>query len=134
MSDHKCLNDEMLAAYFDGQLSESQEAEIHRAVSDCSGCSELLASLGVVIHESAMAHQMDEVPASVTQRVRFGRCTTEGTAEFLTLAVRWLEDTIAPLAQSLQPLDLATGTYEVQLQSNTTVTKSLVSITSITLP
>ncbi|MEE2785730.1 MAG: hypothetical protein VX589_00215 [Myxococcota bacterium] len=112
MSKHECVSDEMLAAYFDGQLSEAQEAEVHREMAKCSSCSELLASLGVVIHEAAMTHSIDEVPDALTQRAMdlMPEPTPESKPGLLRLAVKWIEDTLAPLAESLQPLELTAGT------------------------
>ena len=113
MSTHSCPSDEKLASYFDGLLSPEEEASLHSEMLDCPDCISLFASLGVVIQASNTGQHSVEVPLAVTRRAMdliSASPVDEEKESVFRLAVRWLEDAIAPLAHSIQPLQAAGAT------------------------
>jgi len=107
MTDHRCLDDELLAAYFDGLLTRAEEEHLHTKALGCDTCQESLASLALVIRETDVVPAHFSVPDIVTQRAidLLGAEPAHGE-NILTLAVRFIEGALAPLAHALQPLEL----------------------------
>ena len=105
MSVHLCLDDEVLAAYFDGLLSAEQEQALHREALSCASCQESLAALALIVRDTDTVPEAFQVASSVTERAvaLFGH--TEPSKSLMRLAVRWLEGALAPVADALQPLD-----------------------------
>ena len=103
MNSQKCIDEELLAAYFDGLLTDEQEDAVLRQALSCDNCKEALAAVAVIINET------DEVPAhfSVPERLTdsamalFDRRDEKESA--LKIAIRWLEGALSPMVDSLSP-------------------------------
>ena len=111
MTKHRCLDDEVLAAYFDGLLTSAEEEQLHSQAIGCDSCQEELAALALIVRDADVTPSSFKVPQSVTQRAidLFEERKTEAVS-VLTLAVRFIEGAIAPLADALQPLAMASVT------------------------
>ena len=103
MAHTQCIDDEILAAYFDGLLTEAQEQTLHQKALACARCREQLASVAVVIRETDNMPSDFLVPSGLTDRAVALFDDMRGTASKLKLAVAWLEGALAPLRDSLQP-------------------------------
>ena len=57
MKTHACIDDERLAAYFDGLMSDAEEEQLHADAANCPDCQEHLVALAVTLKAT------DEVPA-----------------------------------------------------------------------
>lgn len=107
--EHRCPDEETLAAYFDGLLSPEAADALHAELIGCPDCTRLVAALGLVIEtDTELAWLRAEVPASVTRRaLDLWPVEPDPLIRSLRLAVRWLGDRIAPLADALAPLPQA---------------------------
>jgi hypothetical protein len=107
---HRCPDEETLAAWFDGLLDPADEATLQRELLACPECATLLATLGLVLRdEPSDAWNRLTPPSAVTQRaLHLWPAAPSAAREGLRLAVRWIEDRLAPLADALCPLQPAT--------------------------
>jgi hypothetical protein len=103
MTAHRCPDDETIAAYFDGLLSAVDEESLYTEMRTCSDCLEVLASVGVVVREAPLVPSGFTVPEAVTQSAvaLFDRFVERES--LVTVAVRWVQDALMPLADALQP-------------------------------
>ena len=102
MTDHRCPDDEMIAAYFDGLLSDAEEARFLSQMNSCPECLQTLASVGIVLRET------DSIPTLLLCLTRdcAGGCPIRpfhSTRKLNTIAVRFINDALSPLADALQP-------------------------------
>jgi hypothetical protein len=104
MKQHGCLDDEILAAYFDGLLSANQEDQVYANAMDCGECQSRLTALALMVRDTDSIPADFKVPHSVTQRAIELLPASQPMAVALKLAVRWLEGSIAPLLDAIQPL------------------------------
>ena len=103
---HRCLDDEALAAWFDGLLSVDETDALMAAAASCPACARLLAEVG-----SALSGFDDDlaagvvVPAAVTARAVALRpdAPTAATLGVMQIAVRWFDGQLAALADALAP-------------------------------
>ena len=106
-TDHRCPDEELLAAWFDGLLPPAEAIALQRDLISCADCTRLVAALGLVIEtdtEAAWA-AAPAVPASMTRRaLDLWPTDPDPLIRSLRLAVRWLGDALAPLKDALQPL------------------------------
>ena len=111
MTKHRCLDDEVLAAYFDGLLTSAEEEQLHSQAIGCDSCQDELAALALIVRDADVAPSGFSVPQALTQRAidLVQEARTE-SVNVLTLAVRFIEGAIAPLADALQPLAMASVT------------------------
>ena len=103
MSAHQCPDDEMIAAYFDGLLSEGEQDLLYGEMSACSDCVAMLASVGVVIREAMTVPESFSVPPSVTAAAVALFEHQESRESVISIAVRWVQDALSPLADAIQP-------------------------------
>lgn len=105
---HRCPDEETLAAYFDGLLSPTDEAALHREMRTCPDCRELVAALGMVIDADAPdAWMAVEVPAAVTARAKAlwpAEPRDNPVSAGLRIAARFIGDALRPLADALAPM------------------------------
>lgn len=103
---HRCPDEETLAAYFDGLLPPQEEAALHAELRACPDCARLVATLGLVIDaEEPEAWQRARVPEAVTRRALDLWPAEPGpAARAVRLAVRWIGEQLQPLADALAPL------------------------------
>ena len=102
---HRCPDEEMLAAWLDGLLSEEARDALSTEMSGCADCTQLLAALGQVgAAESPADLATTVVPAAVTRRAQALWPEEPALARAARLAVRWVHDRLAPLADALTPL------------------------------
>jgi hypothetical protein len=96
----------MLAAYFDGLLSDEQEDSLHAVAANCPDCQERLVSLAVTLKATDVVPEAFTVPSALTAAAVALFSKAESKSSMLRLAVRWLEGALAPVAEALQPLHL----------------------------
>ena len=103
MTHPHCIDDEILAAYFDGLLTEAQEQSLHQQAVACAHCREQLASVAVVVRETEHIPESFKVPTRLTRSAvdLFDQRTSQTSG--LRLAIEWLEGALAPLRDSIQP-------------------------------
>lgn len=103
---HRCPDEETLAAYFDGLLPPADEAALHRELRACPDCLELVAALGLVIDaDEPDAWRSVEVPAAVTARAKaLWPAEPDPITRGLRIAARFIGDALRPLADALAPM------------------------------
>ncbi len=108
MTKHLCFDDELLAAYFDGLLTSEEEDRLHSQALGCDTCQEYLAALALIVRDADVVPSSFEVPAALTQSAMdlFDRVAPKSPS-LLTLAVRFIEGAIAPIADAIQPVQMA---------------------------
>ena len=67
MTKHRCLDDEVLAAYFDGLLTSAEEEQLHSQAIGCDSCQDELVALALIVRNADVAPSSFSVQA-VTQR------------------------------------------------------------------
>ncbi|MFN3198738.1 MAG: hypothetical protein ACE366_10060 [Bradymonadia bacterium] len=116
MSHHR-LSDEILALYLEGRLDGPELDAVHRALAaDPALQEELLLLAGVVDVEPSLDFTPSEaMVASLSKSAtdlwaKMVPSTTQVKSDaLLSVAIRWLGDCLAPLAEALQPLTLQTA-------------------------
>ncbi len=103
MSAHRCPDDETIAAYFDGLLSDADQDVFFEEMRECPDCVATLASIGVVVRDSGAIPETFTVPAALTAAAVALFDRTETHDSMVSIAVRWVQDALAPLAEALQP-------------------------------
>lgn len=106
---HRCPDEEMLAAWFDGLLSPEARDAMSVELASCPDCTRLLAALGlVIVADDAALLARTTVPAAVTRRAMDlwpePEVKTDPVLRGLRLAVRWVQERLQPLAEGLAPL------------------------------
>lgn len=127
--EHRCPDEETLAAYFDGLLAPADATALHADLIGCPDCTRLVAALGLVIETDSESAWMEaSVPASVTRRaLDLWPVEPDPLIRSMRLAIKWLGDRIAPLADALTPMpqaamamrgaaDLGDGAEELRYQ------------------
>ena len=109
-----CPNEEKLADYLEGRLSNNEKTGIEDHISECEICLEELVTLKTLLHEENQP-ELETVPGTVIQstvRLVTGRDSTQRTKlwENLTRSVRGLYQRLSDLFTSMQLGDLAYGT------------------------
>lgn len=107
--EHRCPDEETLAAYFDGLLPPEAADALHAELIGCPDCTRLVAALGLVIEaDTELAWMQAEVPTSVTARaLDLWPVDPDPLIRSMRLAVKWLGDRLAPLADALMPMPQA---------------------------
>jgi anti-sigma factor RsiW len=105
---HHCPDEELLAAWFDGLLAPEARDALAADLASCPDCVRLLATLGLVIEaEDPALLARTVVPAAVTRRALDlwpePELKTDPILRSLRVAVRWVHDRLAPLADALAP-------------------------------
>lgn len=106
-TEHRCPNEEVLAAWFDGLLPPADAAALQRDLIGCPDCTRLVAALGLVIETDTELAWLaaPPTPAAVTRRaLDLWPADPDPLIRSMRLAVRWLGDALAPIMGALQPL------------------------------
>lgn len=98
------IDDELLAAYFDGLLDEEAERALHARMLDDPELAHEVAALAAVIGADT-AFEAAAAPArAVTQRARdLWPVESSAVERTLRVAVRWIGEALQPLADALAP-------------------------------
>jgi hypothetical protein len=106
-TEHRCPNEEVLAAWFDGLLPPADAAALQRDLIGCPDCTRLVAALGLVIETDTELAWLaaPPTPAAVARRaLDLWPADPDPLIRSMRLAVRWLGDALAPIMGALQPL------------------------------
>lgn len=109
-TEHRCPNEEVLAAWFDGLLPPDEAAQLQRTLIGCPDCSRLVAALGLVVQTDTELAWLaaPPAPAAMTRRaLDLWPADPDPLIRSMRLAVRWLGDALAPIKDALQPLPSA---------------------------
>ncbi len=104
---HRCPDEETLAAWFDGLLPPAEEAALQRELGTCPDCIELVTALGYLIDAEPPDAFHTPAPAAAAARATAlwpAAPLADRVAAPLRLAVRWLGEQLAPLADALAPM------------------------------
>ena len=103
MTRQKCIDDELLAAYFDGLLTDEQEEAVLRKALTCDRCKEALAAVAVIVNESDVVPAAFSVPEALTASAAALFDQRQPSHSVYKIAIQWLEGALAPLKGSLAP-------------------------------
>ena len=108
---HRCPDDETLAAYFDGLLPPGDEAALHEEMLTCSECVGLAAAIGLVVRDEPndAFERAPVIDGAITEHAisLWPEAPLPDFGDMLRVAIRWVDDLIVPLTDALTPLGLS---------------------------